>query len=668
MALEAPNLDDRTYNDLFAEAKALIPRYAPEWTNHNDSDPGITMLQMFAWMTDILLYRINRVPDKNYIKFLQMLGIELEPGRPASTELTFTLSRDDIDSVIVPKGTQVASAEPDAEGNNIVFETDEALVALGATLAAVQVYDSINYSIQTNANTAANQNFYPFGVYAREGSALLLGFASPIAFTSQQINLTVYIAQEDDAAAMVCELDLEALPLPARLVWEYWDGLQWERLIVDKDETRALTASGHIYLRGPGSKAVKAPMGKVSTPLYWLRTRLDQTFYQNSPNLLTVMINTVRATQAETIRDEVLGGSNGRPNQSFFLSQTPVVALDNPETVTSADGSLITLKNLRLEISERPIIGTDLGFRVWEEVDDFTASGLDDTHFTLNRTTGEVRLGNGDEGRIPVANPSNPSANVIARRYRTGGGANGNVGAGIVTNLQNFVEFVDTVTNKFAAVGGSDEETLDGAQRRAVAMLKTRDRAVTVEDFEYFATSTPGVARALAQPLVHPQFTGAPIPGVVSVIVVPQSSAAAPTPSPGILQAVCQCLTQHRLLTTEVYVVPPTYRTVRVEVDVIARPQHDLAVVKRGVEDALTGYFHPLTGGDDDTGWPFGQTIFFSRVYQTILGVPGVDRIKDNQLVIFLDGVAQPFCRDAPINVGELLTSDTHEVTTSYAR
>lgn len=668
MALEAPNLDDRTFNDLFAEAKSLIPRYAPEWTNHNPSDPGITLLQLFAWMTDILLYRINRVPDKNYIKFLQLLGIELEPGRPATTELTFTPSRSDIDSVIVPKGTLVASAEPDAEGNNIVFETAEALVALGATLAAVQVYDSINYNIQTNANAAANQNFHPFGVYAREGSGLLLGFESPLAFTSQQINLTVYIAQEDEAAAMVCELNLDDLPLPAQIVWEYWDGLQWETLVVDKDETRALTASGHIYLRGPGSKAVKAPLGKVTTPLFWLRARLEQTFYQNPPNLLTIMINTVRATQAETIRDEVLGGSNGRPGQTYFLSQIPVVALGDPETVTSADGSQITLRNLRMEISERPVIGTDLGFRVWEEVDDFTASTPDDSHFTLNRTTGEIRLGNGDEGRIPVANPDNPNANVIARRYRTGGGARGNVGAGILTNLQNFVEFVDTVTNRFPAVGGSDEETLAGAQRRAIAMLKTRNRAVTVEDFEYFATSTPGVARALAQPLVHPQFTGAPIPGVVSVIIVPHSDGSAPIPSPGLLQAVCQCLTQHRLLTTEVYVVPPQYRTVRVEVDVIARPQHDLAVVKRAVEDALTNYFHPLHGGDDRTGWAFGQTIFFSRVYQAILGAAGVDRIRNNQLVIFLDGVAQSFCRDVPINPGELLASDAHEVTTSYAR
>jgi hypothetical protein len=114
--------------------------------------------------------------------------------------------------------------------------------------------------------------------------------------------------------------------------------------------------------------------------------------------------------------------------------------------------------------------------------------------------------------------------------------------------------------------------------------------------------------------------------------------------------------------------VPPTYRRVKIEVEVITRPQADLAVVKRNVEAALVTYFDPLRGGDDGAGWPFGQTIFFSRVYQTILSAEGVDRIKDNQLVIFLDGVAQPFCRDAPINAGELLFSDTHEVSTSYAR
>ena len=70
MALQAPRLDDRAFNDLVAEARAKIPLYCPEWTDHNLSDPGITILELFAWMSDIILYRLNRVPDKNFIRFI----------------------------------------------------------------------------------------------------------------------------------------------------------------------------------------------------------------------------------------------------------------------------------------------------------------------------------------------------------------------------------------------------------------------------------------------------------------------------------------------------------------------------------------------------------------------------------------------------------------------
>src|SRR6266404_5282337 len=106
MPLQTPNLDNLSYSDIVAQAKLLIPRYAPEWTNFNESDPGITLLELFAWMTEITAYRLNQVPDLNYIKFLQLIGIELEPAQPAKAEITFAVSRPDITSVIVPLGTQ----------------------------------------------------------------------------------------------------------------------------------------------------------------------------------------------------------------------------------------------------------------------------------------------------------------------------------------------------------------------------------------------------------------------------------------------------------------------------------------------------------------------------------------------------------------------------------
>lgn len=73
MAMTLPNLDDRTYADLVEEARALIPNYAPEWTNHNPSDPGITLVELFAYLTEMLIYRLNRVTDANVCAFLQLI-------------------------------------------------------------------------------------------------------------------------------------------------------------------------------------------------------------------------------------------------------------------------------------------------------------------------------------------------------------------------------------------------------------------------------------------------------------------------------------------------------------------------------------------------------------------------------------------------------------------
>ncbi|MCH8155473.1 MAG: putative baseplate assembly protein, partial [Proteobacteria bacterium] len=88
MFLDVPKLDDRTFEELFREALALVPRYVPEWTDHNLSDPGITMIELFSWMTEMMLYRLNKVPDKNYVKFLELIGVKLAPANPASTEIT----------------------------------------------------------------------------------------------------------------------------------------------------------------------------------------------------------------------------------------------------------------------------------------------------------------------------------------------------------------------------------------------------------------------------------------------------------------------------------------------------------------------------------------------------------------------------------------------------
>jgi predicted phage baseplate assembly protein len=387
-------------------------------------------------------------------------------------------------------------------------------------------------------------------------------------------------------------------------------------------------------------------MPGTTASLSWLRARVFRSQYARSPVLLAVRTNTVAATQAETIRDEVLGGSNGMRDQVFQVANAPVLR-----------------DSLRLEVDE----GED--FVAWARVDDFFASGPDDQHYVLDRTSGQVRFGDGLNGAIPVANPDNPTANVVAREYRVGGGAAGNLPAGAIKTLTTSVDGIDGngVSNLFASSGGRDEETLDEAKRRAPGAIKSRCRAVTADDFEYLARQAADVKRAKALPMFHPDFPGVGLPGVVTVIVVPDGGAANPMPVPsdGTLRTVCAYLDQRRLLTTELYVMSPTYQRVEVQGEVVSTDSADLAEVNTAIEETLLKYFHPLTGGEDGAGWPFGGTIYFSRVYQRVMSVPGVQSIK--ALTIVVDGQPAPACTDLPIKPAALVFSTGHDVQVHYA-
>ncbi len=653
MPLDAllPTIDDRRYDDIVAEARTRIARYTPEWTpvwtDVNDNDPGITLVQLFAWMTEMLLYRMGRVPEMNYIKFLQLLGIELTPAQPARVEVTFPVEETAAAATVaVPPGTQL-SAEGAAGEPPILFETERALIAFKARLDRVQVFDGFAYQDVTALNDEFGAGFSPFSRTAQAGSALLLGFTTADPFpATTELDLAFWTdpvggqALSTAAAVQLCGLPRTPVFAPAQLAWEYWDGRTWATLTLIKDGTNALTQTGHVLLKTPAAGLVQPlAVGALADSRFWLRARVRTATYERAPRLLGVRTNTTAATQAETIRDEVLGGSDGSPNQLFVLGSRPVLA-----------GSL------RLEVDEGD------GFRTWTEVDDFFASGPRDRHFALNRSSGEVRFGNGFKGDIPAGNVANAGGNVVARTYRAGGGAEGNVAARRLTTLVTPVDGIDggAVTNLQAAAGGSSEETLDEAKQRAPQTLKNKCRAVTPEDFESLAQQTGVVARARALPLYHPDFPGVEVPGVVTLLVVPEGDAPNPIPSEGTLRTVCAYLNQRRLLTTELYVIGPTYRLVEVEVDLIAGDASDLGQVQQAVEEALLDFFHPLTGGEEGRGWPFGGNIFYSRVYNRVFTVPGVERIE--RLLIRLDGEEAPECRDVAIPPGELLYSTGHTV------
>ncbi len=228
----------------------------------------------------------------------------------------------------------------------------------------------------------------------------------------------------------------------------------------------------------------------------------------------------------------------------------------------------------------------------------------------------------------------------MALQYRWGGGIAGEVGVGVVSKLDSPPAQVQDVVNVVSALGGKNAETLDQAKARAPKDLKVLGRAVTSEDFQIFTMQTPGlrVARAEVVPLRTPfadLITDGPgldttreRAGALSVIVVPDTQGPFPTPTDGMLRKVCAWLDKYRLVTTEVHVVPPMYvRIYDICVTVKPKPGFSKAVLREAIAARLEHYFHVLTGGEEQHGFPFGGAVHHADLVAQVFRVDGVDTV-----------------------------------------
>jgi predicted phage baseplate assembly protein len=675
MPLPDIQLDDRSFESLYNELRRRIPVYTPEWTDHNESDPGITMLQLFAWLEEMIIWRLNRVPEKNYIKFLELVGIDLIAAAPAHAELTFTLVKGAA-MTTVRKGTQVALSDG-GDGPPVIFETDDNLVAAGVRLEAVQSFDGAQYTLERSPGQPAAP-FEAFGATPQRDTDLLLGFDAT--FPPGQHRLTIHVASPLDLPTVRAgdPAALEVAP-PVTAFWEYWagDAKRWHRLRVERDETQALQRSGAVIFEAP-QDAAKRKLGVLRKPedpeLYWFRYHIAEVLgegYERAPRVEYLLLNTIGATNAVTVREELLGAANGLPTQTFRLANRPVL----PMTV-GRDGFIA--------VDE----GDGEGFVVWKQVKDFNASSRTDRHYALNASTGVVTFGDGVNGKIPRWLSSNDTnrndsdiANVKAVEYRWGGGGRGNAAAGTITSLMSGVPFIESVTNLHPSVGGQDEETVAEASVRAPMTLRTTNRAVTPEDFAFLATQAPGtqIRRAQAFPLLDPRFrmkrssaggesmAEVPIPGSLTVVIVPDSATnPKPVPNEGTLSAVAAWLDRHRLLTAELHVAGPRYRQIYVEGRVIAKPSADAGHVEAALRQRLLDYFHPLKGGARGQGWDFGGKVYFSETYRQILETEGVLRIESGSIKTFLDAEEQEACADVELEADELVYSTGHDLRVTY--
>ncbi len=296
MTLPPPNLDDRDFQSLVEEARARIPTFTAEWTDLNESDPGMMLVELHAWLTETLLYRVNRLPDLAYVNFLNLLGSQPEPARAAQAELSFKFTKldgvDDPLTLLVPRRVQVGVDDPNLT-EPLTFETDETLRGINAAIASIFVRGSDPNDIQLigsydekTANLELPGPFRPFGEADRviEGrepvmcvGLLLRPFRKPDRsylldrFPEGELNLSVLTPQvfEKNSRDNVIEGPLGSdCPFPWEIadagndiVWEVYQGTdpetdfddssKWVSISLRGDDSAGLKRSGHVYLDIP---------------------------------------------------------------------------------------------------------------------------------------------------------------------------------------------------------------------------------------------------------------------------------------------------------------------------------------------------------------------------------------------------------------------------------
>ena len=530
----------------------------------------------------------------------------------------------------------------------------------------VLTYNDFGYADCTDQARWPGDPFAPFRVSADITPALFLGFDKPL--PADRIGIFFDIDEDPQ--------DIDG---PA-LVWEYWDGFDWVR-IPAADESRNLRVPGLLSFTAESDAASLNRFDRAAPPasgggaapdpgLWWIRGRLKEDGPPGAPAINGIYPNAAWATQQQTIVNDPIGVSDGRPNQVMNFRQFPVLPGETVEVCELSgpransewrilvmeinDGDIAIVRQFETQLAtEGPQTEFQIGvvrlvrdrkkrvteaWVLWSSVDHFLDSGPNDRHYVPRRITGRIEFGDGiSRGKCPPAN-----ALVRSPVYRTGGGSTGNVPARSISQVLGAIGATEQVFNPLPAGGGGDAETLAHLATRGPRTVRHRGRAVLPEDYEAMAMQTSAaIAAAHCLPCTDP--AGFSAPGWVTLVIIPHSLDPQPVPSFGLREEV-RLYIEARLPVGIVagqtlYVIGPRYTAVDVEAVIAPIDPGNAGAVEQEVHDALLAFLHPLTGGPTGNGWEPGRRVYLSDVASVLTGLAGVDYVQT--LTISLDAVPQ---------------------------
>jgi predicted phage baseplate assembly protein len=646
MSIEPVKLDDLTWSEMVNATRRRIPAASSgQWTLHAPVDPGITLLDLFAYLLEQRVYWMDHAPDSLIRGALSLLGEKPLPTQVAATVMHFPNVED---FLVVPRAgrfTLAGSAPPlifTADSRTLLLPVEKVALKIGRDDRTADLYHGkVLRLFPANGETAEVKIVFS------------LNQRLPQNIGPKRFSLLVELFESSNVTPQWSPKAPAPVSPAAKVKW-FYSGAGGERVpFADgevNDGTAGLRRSGLLTL--PVKNDWDVDTTESAPQAYSLWMVVDQATFSAPPRLKRLLPNVVIARhQRKSIKH--------RLNREWLpLPGNEIAIADLPENEYPAIENTIGLK-----IRER-----DGKWHRWERTTDLEFHGPSERVFVADRTLGKIAFGDGLTGRLPVLLKTDEAQ--LRVHYMVGGGAAGKLGTSLSWNTS--LMSLDGKQDAFAAVNvvqtvsGEEPEAIQAFRERAAASLKARTRAVIREDFEEIARTVPGVAikRAHAAVGFHPNHPCTPIPGAVTVFILPDVSrpdvldesfdesiaesafVAAPVPDEGALAAVRQKLDEARLVGTEVFVLSPFYRGVKLTL-VVESNAANRDELRDRIKLRLRRFFDPLIGGDDGEGWVFGEPVRPSAILRETQGELG----EDGTLVdVFID--ARKDLNDPPTAVG----------------
>lgn len=677
MPIQLPAIDDRRYDQLVRDALARVAIHTPEWTHTGPSDPGVTLVELFAFMAETLLYRANLIPERNRLKFLQLLRLPVLPASPAHGLVQLRNEAGAATRFTLPPGQLfLAGALPFISDAGLDVPPVEGLALFKRTVRNAdaslldyysQLYEASGRDWQAlsegsaadteNADSAATVEPVLYETVALDA------LPTPLDVGADAVDGAVWIALLTPAKASTAEraairaelagstLSIGLIPAPADTAARLVPGSPatpppafsvWmpKRSAADTRYARLDSVAPAGFPERPGILQVTLPAdaGEIST---WDESEpLDAGVGDRPPvvnddaisarvlswlridglaaagvQLRWAGVHCVPVTQRARIARELLPPGDGEVEQTRALSHGQVLA---DSIALSVGGERWTLSD---ELEAAPAEGQP-GAKV----------------FALDAEAGSVRFGDGVHGARP------PAGAEIAVSFDWSTGAGGNVAAGAI-RLGPTLPAGFKLSNPVACSGGTDAEKAADAEKRIPLVLRHRERAVSADDFVAVLKAAPGadVGRVEVLAAWHPELSPAlpgDQPGVVTAMVIPRLDPKhpdTPLPDAGFINALCSHLAPRRLVTCEVLLRAPLYTGVWISVGVEIVAGESVAIVRERVRTALRQHLAPLppavTGAPAavvpglENGWPLFRAVAaleLATVVARVAGIAGV--------------------------------------------